>query len=456
MRPGRTVVAAASGMAAALTAHTAWNARHLRRAPAVEDPDDPTRRTRITVLLPARDEAARIGPCLDGLLAQDHPAMRVLILDDGSTDGTERAVAAHVGHDPRFRVLDGGDDPLPEGWLGKPWACQRLAEAALAGEPPGPAPQGAGPQGAAPQGAGLPETTQPHPSPPTESTAAGPDGPAPDLLVFLDADVVLAPGALTRIAALMADSGLDLASPYPRQLALTPAERLVQPLLQWSWLTTLPLPLAERSPRPSLTAANGQVLAITPAMHSRIGGHGAVRAEVLEDIGLARAVKAAGGRATVTDGTDLATCRMYTSAGELVDGYTKSLWAAFGSPGGSAGATGLLTFAYVLPAAAAVAAPTGRTRAIGAAGYAAGVAGRVLVARRTGGRPLDGLAHPASILALDALTGLSWRRHRRGELAWKGRAVHTGHPQPAPGPRTADPTVPATDPTRPHPTHPGQ
>ena len=240
---------------------------------------------------------------------------------------------------------------------------------------------------------------------------------------------MLAQDAVRRVAGLVHDSGLDLASPYPRQVAITAAERLVQPLLQWSWMTTLPLGLAEGSPRPSLTAANGQVLAITPTAYARSGGHSAVRHEVLEDIALARAVKAAGGRANVTDGTDLATCRMYTGAGEVVDGYTKSLWAAFGSPVGSLGATGLLTFTYVLPAAAALLARSPGTRALGAAGYAAGVAGRVLVARSTGGRAADAWSHPLSILALDVLTGLSWWRHERGQLSWKGRHVHVGAPR---------------------------
>jgi hypothetical protein len=395
MTTGRAVVAVAGALAAALTAHTAWNLRHLRRAPRVGSPprtqtarppadhgDGPS--ARVAVLLPARDEAHRIGPCLTGLLAQDHPDLRVLVLDDGSTDGTGALVRATVAADPRFRVLSGGPGNPPQGWLGKPWACQRLAEAALA------------------------------------------EDPQPALLVFVDADVVLAGDAARRLAALMAESGLDLASPYPRQLAITGAERLVQPLLQWSWLTTLPLRVAEASARPSLTAANGQVLAIRPAAYRRIGGHAAVRAEVLEDIGLARAVKAAGGRAGVTDGTDLATCRMYEGGRELVDGYAKSLWAAFGSPVGAVGAMGALTLAYVLPPAAALLAPTRGTRAIGAAGYLAGVAGRVLVARRTGGRPGDAWSHPAAIVALAALTALSWHRRLRGGLAWKGRRVHVG------------------------------
>ncbi len=406
MTPGRAAVLAATALAAALTGHTAWNARYLRRAPAPglrtapdpgprtptapDPPSTPAERSRVAILLPARDEAHRIEPCLRALLAQDHGALHVIVLDDGSTDGTAGLVRELVGDDPRFQILHGSHEHPPPGWLGKPWACHRLADAVLAQESP------------------------------------------PDLMIFVDADVVLAPDATRRIAALMAQSGLDLASPYPRQVAITAAERLIQPLLQWSWLTTLPLVLAEGSARPSLTAANGQVLAITPAAYQRCGGHAAVRHEVLEDIALARAVKASGGRANVTDGTDLATCRMYTDHQELIDGYTKSLWAAFGSPAGSVGATGILTFAYVLPPAAALMAPTAGTRVLGAAGYGAGVAGRILVARRTGGRTSDTWSHPLAILALDGLTALSWRRHRRGALTWKGRRVHITDPAAEP------------------------
>ncbi len=393
MRPGRATVLAATVLAAGLTAHTAWNTRHLRIAP-VPAVGDPIEAARVTVLLPARDEAHRIEPCLAALLAQDHPALRVIVLDDGSTDGTGDLVRATVARRSPVR------------------GARRRPRAP--------------PRGVAGQALGVPAAGRCRPG------RCRPGRPAPDLLLFLDADVVLAPDAVRRIAGLMRDSGLDLASPYPRQTAITAAERLVQPLLQWSWLTTLPLGLAEDSPRPSLTAANGQVLAITPGAHRRSGGHRTVRHEVLEDIALARAVKAAGGRATVTDGTDLATCRMYTSAEELIDGYTKSLWAAFGSPMGSAGATALLTFTYVLPPAAALLARTPGTRALGAVGYAAGVAGRVLVARRTGGRAADSWSHPLSILALDGLTALSWWRHERGQLAWKGRHVHiTAGPSPA-------------------------
>jgi hypothetical protein len=366
---GRGLVAAGSAGAAALTAHTAWNLRTLRTPPA----DPPPPRRRVSVLLPLRDEADRVGPCLQALLAQhDGGRVEYLVLDDGSTDGTGDLVRTLVGRDPRFRVLDGVERPA--GWLGKPWACAQLASAADR---------------------------------------------ASEVLLFVDADVVLAPHAVAATAALLDNSGLDLASPYPRQLAETPAERLIQPLLQWSWLTTLPLAAAERSPRESLTAANGQLLAVRRDAYERAGGHASVRTEVLDDVGLLRAVKRSGGRGVVVDGTHLATCRMYDGWDDLRSGYTKSLWSAFGSPAGAVAAVGALSLLYVLPAAAAL-----RGSRVGAAGYAAGVLGRVLVARRVGGRVWpDSLAHPASIAALGWLTAESWRGKRAGSLSWKGRPI---------------------------------
>ncbi len=239
------------------------------------------------------------------------------------------------------------------------------------------------------------------------------------MLVFVDADVVLAPQAVAATVQLLRAAGLDLASPYPRQIAETWSERLVQPLLQWSWLTLLPLRLAETSPRPSLSAANGQLLAVDAEAYRRVGGHAAVRTEVLDDVALVRAVKAAGGRGGVVDGTWLATCRMYESWPTLRDGYTKSAWAAFGSPAGAAAVVAALGVLYVVPPLAAL-----RGSLVGFVGYGAAVTGRYVVAERTGGRSVpDSLGHPASIVLLGWLTAASWRRHLRGDLRWKGRAL---------------------------------
>jgi len=372
-RVARALVAAGSTGALVATLHTAINARRLRTPPL----DPPPVGEPVSVLLPLRDEAARVEPCLRSLLAQRGVRdLEILVLDDGSTDGTAGVVRRIAGADARVRLLAGR--PLAAGWLGKPHACAQLAAAAR-----------------------------------------------PRVLVFVDADVVLAPEAVAAGVALLRWEGLDLLSPYPRQVAVTPAERLVQPLLQWSWLTFLPLGAAERSPRPSLAAANGQFLLVNAAAYRRAGGHAAVRGEVLDDIALLRAVKHAGGRGGVADGSRVAACRMYAGWPGLRDGYAKSLWAAFGSPARAGGVVGLLALLYVVPALGALAGSR-----VGLVGYAAGVAGRLLAARRTGGRGLpDALAHPASVAVAGWLVVESWRRQRAGTLTWKGRLL------PLPPPR---------------------
>jgi len=110
---------------------------------------------------------------------------------------------------------------------------------------------------------------------------------------------------------------------------------------------------------------------------------------------------------------------MYRVWSDLRDGYGKSLWVAFGSPAGGLATAGTLALVYGWPAVAALAGSP-----VGAAGYLAGVAGRVLTGRRTGARVWpDALAHPASVAVFGWLTVRSVREHRRGALRWKGRPV---------------------------------
>jgi len=110
---------------------------------------------------------------------------------------------------------------------------------------------------------------------------------------------------------------------------------------------------------------------------------------------------------------------MYDGWPALRDGYGKSLWSAFGGPAGTVATLAGLGVAYVVPAGAALCGSR-----LGAVGYAAGVAGRVIAARRTGGRVWpDSLAHPASVVTLAWLGGRSLLGRRRGTLAWKGRLI---------------------------------
>jgi GT2 family glycosyltransferase len=358
------VIAVAGGLALLVLVHVAVNVRLLRRvAPSTVD-------ARIAVLLPVRDEAHRLEPCLRALLAQR--GCEIVVLDDGSTDGTADLVRAVVGD--RVRLIAGA--PLPPGWLGKPHACAQLAAAAGAAE----------------------------------------------VLVFLDADVVLSPDAVASAVATL--GGFDLLTPYPRIVAPGFGQRLVQPLLQWSWLAFLPLRAMERSPLPSLAAAGGQFLVVRRAAYEAAGGHAAVRASVLEDVALARAVKRAGGRIALADGSAVAACRMYGSWRELVDGYTKSLWASFGSRLAASAVIFMLLLLFVLPGLAGLVLwPVSPAAALaGAAGYAAGVGGRALAARATGSRAFpDALGHPLSVLLFAWLVARSYRRRRT--VTWKGRPV---------------------------------
>ena len=316
-------------------------------------------RATVSVLIPARDEAGSIGTCLETIDGADE----VIVLDDASTDDTAAIAAAHGA------TVIRGTAPR-QGSLGKPHACRQLASAARC-----------------------------------------------DVLVFLDADVRLSPGAVRAAAGLLESSGLDLISPLPRQVAGTLAERLVQPLLAWSILTFLPLGAAARSARPSLGAANGQFLVVRRDSYERAGGHPV--GAVLDDLALLRAIKRSGGRGVAVAGFDLATCRMYSGWRETRDGYGKSLWAAFGGPAGSAATVGALGLGYVLPAIAAL-----RGSRAGLVGYAAGVVGRVVTGRRAGDRVWpDAFAHPVSIVCFGYLTTRSHVQKRRRTLQWKGRPI---------------------------------
>ena len=373
----RTIVTLGSALAVGLAAHTMWNLRQLRRP----SPGAPRVKEQVSVLIPARNEAEHVATTVLSLLDQDGlDDFHITVLDDASTDGTAAELAQI--DDDRLTVISGSDDQLPAGWLGKPWACSRVREHA-------------------------------HGS----------------VLVFADADVQFQPWALRAAIGELRSTGFSLIAPYPHQIAATWLERLVQPLVTWSWAATMPLQWAETSLRPSLSAANGQFLVFDAAAYDAIGGHRSVAGEVIEDVALMRALKRAGFHTATVDGSHLATCRMYDGTQEVIDGYTKSLWAAFNGPLGSLGVNALLFLSGIVPYAALILARDRRTKIIGAVGYAAIVMSRASVAVRTGERVLpDVLAHPKSIAAFHALNVMSWVRHLRGTNTWKGRSVQVGRP----------------------------
>ncbi|HEX8273338.1 MAG TPA: glycosyltransferase family 2 protein [Longimicrobiaceae bacterium] len=332
-------------------------------------------RGRVSVCVPARNEAARIERCVRAALAGAQAPDEVVVYDDGSTDGTGEIVARVAAEDPRLRVVRGG--PLPAGWVGKPHACHRLAE---------------------------------------EATG--------DVLVFIDADTVAGPECLARLGSLLEGMAADVVTVAPRHEVRTPGERLVVPLLHLTYLAWLPLPLVWRSRDPRFLVANGQLLAVRRRAYDAAGGWAAVRAEVVDDMAFCRGVKRSGGRVVFADGHRMATVRMYDGWRPLWEGFSKNLYEGIGGrPGALAGIVALYGGVFVLPYAALLAALAGAPALLApaAAGVAANMALRALLTARFRQPPEGVLLHPLGVLALLAIAANSFRWSRRGAIRWRGR-----------------------------------
>lgn len=379
----RRVVSVGTGFAVGGAALTAWNRLTVPRLP----PDPAPVTEAVTVCVPARDEAALLPGLIGDLRAQTGiQRLRILVLDDVSTDGTAATAVRAMEGDPRCELLRGTTGP-PPGWTGKAAACAALAEHA--------------------------------------GRTGGGDG----VLVFLDADIRLAPNALAAAVGQLRRDGLALLAPWPRQRAETVAERLVQPLLCWSWASTLPVAWADRGSRTSTVVACGQFLVFDAASYRAIGGHRPVAGSVTEDLDIARTLRRTGHRSAVVMAGERAQTRMYRSAGELAAGYSRWLWSAYGgSATGGVAVGAVAVWAYWVPPLAAVVGH-GSLRRTGLIGYTAAVAGRLLAsALETGRRPgphdlVDALAHPVSVATYLALWQHSHRAHRRNALTWRGRPL---------------------------------
>jgi cellulose synthase/poly-beta-1,6-N-acetylglucosamine synthase-like glycosyltransferase len=236
------------------------------------------------------------------------------------------------------------------------------------------------------------------------------------VLVSIDADVRLTNDAINKAVTLLHGARLDFVSPYPRQIANTFAERLIQPLLQWSWLTTVPLRYAESSGQKSMAVANGQFFVVRRSALASIGGYQLVKHSVIDDVFLARELIASGSSGTVVNGSDIAETRMYASWGEIKAGYGKSLNKAFGSV---VGAIFVITFLFATSIAPLILGLTGNP--YGWLGFVAIVGTRVLSAIKSRGSVLASVLHPISIAALIYLIVYSYLV--RKTVMWKGRTI---------------------------------
>jgi hypothetical protein len=191
---------------------------------------------------------------------------------------------------------------------------------------------------------------------------------------------------------------------------------MIQPLLQWSWLSSVPLAFAKRSSNPSFAVANGQFFAVNKAALEQSGGYASIKSEVLDDMQMARVLLRNKFKGTVGNGALIAQCHMYSSWNELRNGYAKSLWKGFGGVFGSIIAIALLVLTGIIPIiSAAMGSP------LGWFAFEAVLISRLISAKITRANLFDSLLHPISSALLIYLIIYSWLM--RGRIQWKGRTV---------------------------------
>jgi chlorobactene glucosyltransferase len=230
----------------------------------------------VSVLIPARNEEKNIRRCVEAALAQDYPNFEVLVLDDRSTDSTPGILTELSKDEPRLVALFGAE--LPAGWAGKPHALHQAAESATG-----------------------------------------------EWLCFVDADTFLAPNALSATLAAADRTGADMYTIMTTQVMGTFWEKAVLPLV----LTALSVGFSPRKindPRKRDAVANGQFILIKRSVYDAVGGHAAVRNQIVEDKAISEQVKWNGYRLVMADGFAMAQTRMYTSLPTLWEGWTKNIY----------------------------------------------------------------------------------------------------------------------------------
>ncbi len=321
----------------------------------------------MSVIVPARNEQASLGACLESLVSQVGIGFEVIVVDDGSTDAT-RAIAQSF---PVVTVVEPA--PLPTGWSGK-----------------------------------------------NNAVTAGAIKARGEWLLFTDADTVHRPGSLARAVTEANANHADLLSYSPEQEVHGFWERAIMPVIFAELATTYP-PSEVSDPGSSTAAANGQYLLITRQAYDAVGGHAAVAGDLLEDVALARLVKQSGRKLVFRYGSDAVRTRMYRNFGQLREGWTKNLAILFPSPAWLA-LRRFLEFA-VLTASLAVfifSISTGHSR------YAVPcLLAPVVTLRRITRAHFVWSANVLAVLGLPLFSYLLLRSklsHTNGTVNWKGRA----------------------------------
>ncbi len=332
--------------------------------------------SRVSVLIPARNEAVNLERLLASMQSQDDQNFEVIVLNDHSSDDTLDVVRRFAKQDSRVVALSSQD--LPTGWLGKNFACHQLSLAATG-----------------------------------------------EILIFTDADTQWASDGVRLIREGFERTNADALSAWPEQACRDPLSSLIQPLQQWSLITFLPMWFVPMRAFPLAVAANGQLLCFRKNTYQKIGGHAAVRGSVIEDMSLARLVKRNGGKFVLLNAVGVVRTFMYSSFQETWAGYAKNAYPAFGANLlALIGVLGFNLILYVLPWILLAFQPNLETGLLVIlslfprflADVVSGYGWRLFV------------FHPVSVLAWTAISLQSVFWYTTGRVRWKGRAYDLRQP----------------------------
>jgi glycosyltransferase involved in cell wall biosynthesis len=330
----------------------------------------------VSILIPARNEAHGIGQAVRCALASVGADCEVVVMDDHSTDATAAIVQAIAADDARVRLEYA--PALPAGWNGKQHACWALAH-----------------------------------------TARNP------LLCFVDADVRLAPEAVSRMAAQLLRGPSSLISGFPQQITGTPLEWMLLPLIHFVLLGFLPMSAMRKTTDPSFAAGCGQFLLVRREDYFSTGGHSQIKTTMHDGLLLPRLFREHGLKTDLADLTEFATCRMYTSARQVWQGLAKNATEGIAAPVRILPISLLLILGQIVPFVLLAWLP--RSNALIASCILVAVAGawlpRLLAIRLFRQDWRGALLHPLGIALLLAVQWYALGRQVLGSpVSWKDRA----------------------------------
>jgi glycosyltransferase involved in cell wall biosynthesis len=336
----------------------------------MEARDPVSEQPKVSVIVPARNEEVCLGACLESLVAQSGVSFEIIVVDDGSTDHTREIAQFYPG----VRVVD--PEVLPPGWSGK-----------------------------------------------NNALVAGAKKARGEWLLFTDADTLHRAGSLARSLAEVRQRKAALLSYSPEQEVHGLWEKAVMPVIFAELASTYRLSEVS-DPASSAAAANGQYILVSREAYDAAGGHAKVATSLLEDVALARAVKASGRKIFFRYGADAVRTRMYRSFAQLREGWTKNLVLLFRSPGRLA-VLRLTEFVLIVGSAtvALLMALRGRTQASTAVGILAVILAAFLLQRIRKAH----FSWDANMLALIGLPVFSYlllrskMAYQKGTVSWKGR-----------------------------------